>query len=357
MTATTNDATDLTALRELADDIFAAATEPVLDRQDVGLRYDPDLWDTLAGAGLALLTTPETHGGSGAGLAELAVVLESCGYHAAPVPLAESDLLASWLLRTAGMDVPAGAMTAALTDAGLSGERLVATVDRIPWAHAAQTVVLTGPGFVTALSAQDFTAEPAADIAGQPNARLVIDTDRTAQDCREVDRDLTDEFRLRGAWARSLQTAGALTRALELSIAHAGQREQFGRPIARFQAVQALIAGAASALAVAKTAAYFATDICSIHGFDSPPGRFAVSVAKIESARAATIVARNAHQVHGAIGFTLDHRLRHFTSRALAWRSEFGTAGHWRHQLGQTALESGSDIWSLVTRLSSTSPC
>jgi acyl-CoA dehydrogenase len=133
---------------------------------------------------------------------------------------------------------------------------------------------------------------------------------------------------------------------------HVIQREQFGRPIAKFQAVQALISDAAGKLAMAKTAAAFAGNIAANHGFNSVPARFAVAVAKIESARAATTVTRNAHQVHGAIGFTLDHRLRHFTARALSWRSEFGTQRHWQQTLGRTALESGKTVWELVTELS-----
>jgi acyl-CoA dehydrogenase len=307
----------------------------------------------LANSGLTLLTTPETSGGSGAGLHELAIVLESCGYHAAPVPLAEHDLLASWLLRTAGLAVPAGTMTAGATAHQLTGSRLITTVNPAPWATAADVLVVVGDGFVAAVRSDQFKASPFEDIAGQPSPQVEIDADLDDSQYRSVDADLRIELRLRGAWARSLQMCGALSRALELSRAHAQQREQFGRPIAKFQAVQALLANAAGALAVAKTAADFATEIVSAHGFSSPQGRFATSVAKIESARAATTVTRNAHQVHGAIGFTLDHRLRHFTTRALAWRSEFGCSRAWQHELGQMALDSGARVWELVTQLSS----
>src|SRR3954463_91871 len=98
MTMTANDSADLLAVRELADDILSSGTEPMLDVQTVGLEYSPALWHVLDDSGLTLLTPPESRGGTGAGLSELAVVLESTGYHAAPVPLAEHDLLASWLL-------------------------------------------------------------------------------------------------------------------------------------------------------------------------------------------------------------------------------------------------------------------
>jgi acyl-CoA dehydrogenase len=353
MTTLTSESAELLALRELADDIFAASTEPVLDAQQVGLDFDPKLWSTLSESGLTLLTTPESRGGSGAGLRELAVALERSGYHAAPVPLAEHDLLASWLLGVA--DLPAGSdvMTAAVTSQRLEGQRLSATLARVPWANVAETIVVAGDGFVAAVPRDEATVEVHHDIAGQPAAQVSIDTTLKQNQYRVVESDPVSEFRLRGALARSLQTCGALTRALDLARDHAQQREQFGRPIAKFQAVQSLLASAAGAISVAETAGQFAVESVMLHGFDSAHAQFAVSVAKIESARAATLVARNSHQVHGAIGFTLDHRLRHFTNRALAWRSEFGTQREWQQRLGQMALDSDTSVWEVVTALSS----
>jgi acyl-CoA dehydrogenase len=353
MTTTTTESADLLALRELADDILASATESVLDVQQVGIPYDPKLWNTLTESGLTLLSTPESRGGSGAGLPELAVVLESSGYHAAPVPLAEHDLLAAWLLGVADIEVPPGAMTAAVTGQQLDAGQLVAAIDNVPWAGDADVIVVAGDGFVAAVPRDASTVEEYADIAGQPGGLLRINAHLEDGQYRAVGGALGHEFRLRGALARALQTCGALARAIEITSEHAKQREQFGRPIAKFQAVQALIASAAGALAVAKTAAQFATKIAATHGFGSVEGEFAVSVAKIESSRAATLVARNAHQVHGAIGFTLDHRLRHFTTPALAWRSEFGRQREWQHRLGRLALDSPLSVWELVTQLSS----
>ncbi|MGV0044987.1 acyl-CoA dehydrogenase family protein [Mycobacterium colombiense] len=350
---TDDDATELLALRELADDIFGASTESVLDVPAVGLAYDPGLWSTLAESGLTLLTTPEPRGGSGAGLRELSVVLQSSGYHAAPVPIAEHDLLASWLLGMVDLPLATGAMTAGITDQPLRGGRLTATLDHVPWANVAEAIIVAGDGFVAKVPRQKASVEAHADIAGQPSGRVHLDVLLEAGEFRATDVTLAPEFRLRGALARALQTCGALARALDLTRDHAQQREQFGRPIAKFQGVQALIANAAGAVSLATTAAQFAAVAASVNGFHSSHARFAVAVAKIESARAATLVARNAHQVHGAIGFTLDHRLRHFTTRALAWRSEFGTQRQWQHHLGTMALDSPSTVWELVTQLSS----
>lgn len=353
MTAFSDEAADLFALRQLADDIFSAACGPVLDAPHMSLAYDATLWDTLAQSGLTLLATPESRGGSGAGLRELAVVLERSGYHAAPVPLAEHDLLSSWLLGVADLPNTSGPMTAAVTGQRLRDRHLVVTLDQLPWADNAELLVVAGDGFVAAVPRDQATIESHTDIAGQPTGRVLLDTTLEPDQYRTVVNNTGAELHLRGALARALQTCGALTRALDLACDHAQQREQFGRPIARFQAVQALIAAAAGAVSAATTAAQFAVEAVTTHGFDSPHAFFAVSVAKIESARAATLVARNAHQVHGAIGFTLDHRLRHFTTRALAWRSQFGTQREWQRRLGLMALDSPSSVWELATQLSS----
>lgn len=351
MSTVTGTASDLLAVRELADDILSSGTEPMLDVQR-GLGFSPELWGTLAKSGLTLLTTPEERGGTGAGLRELAAVLESSGYHAAPVPIAEHDLLASWLLGVAGLPSPPGVLTAAVTDQPLRDGRLDALLEHVPWAGAADAFVVAGAGFIAVLPRAQVTVDLDPDIAGQPHGRVRIETNVDSGAFADVDISRRDEFLLRGAFARSVQTCGALARTLAMACEHARQREQFGRPIAGFQAVQALIANAAGSVALAKTAADFATEIVASHGFDSRHGAFAVAVAKIEAARAATLVAGNAHQVHGAIGFTLDHRLRHFTSRALAWRADFGVQRQWQQRLGQLLLDSPDGVWELITELS-----
>ncbi len=344
---------ELSALGELADDIFRASTAGTLDVPRRGLDYDPALWDTLSTAGLTLLTAPEACGGGGASVRELAVVLDRAGYHAAPIPLADNDVLAAWLLRTAGLSIPNGPMVAAVTHQPLDGSRLTATLEEVPWPRAAETLVVVGAEFVAALGRDQFVANDETDVAGQPLGRVTVDTALDAGQFAAVTADFTAEFGVRGAWARSVQTCGALARALELTCSHVTQREQFGRPLAAFQAVQELIATAAGALSLAKTAADFATDIADDTGFDSASAEFAVAVAKIQSARAATVVSRNAHQAHGAIGFTLDHKLRHFTTRALAWRSEFGVQRHWQRRLGQMVLDSEATVWEIVTQVAS----
>jgi acyl-CoA dehydrogenase len=132
-------------------------------------------------------------------------------------------------------------------------------------------------------------------------------------------------------------------------VQYAGERVQFGRPIARFQAVQQQLALAAAEVAAAGAAADAAAATAAREGLDSAATAFAVAAAKARTGEAATEVARIAHQVHGAIGFTREHDLRRWTTRLWAWRDEDGSDARWQRELGERVLGEGPEaLWPLV---------
>ena len=122
---------------------------------------------------------------------------------------------------------------------------------------------------------------------------------------------------------------------------------QFGRPIGRFQAVQqnlAVLAGQAAAATAAAEAGIEA----AAHDLNSP----AVAAAKIRTGEAAGIGAAIAHQVHGAIGFTQEHRLHYSTRRLWSWRDEFGNEAFWARRLGGKIAAAGADqLWRGITAM------
>jgi len=149
---------------------------------------------------------------------------------------------------------------------------------------------------------------------------------------------------------RSIQVCAALDRVLELSVEHAAARIQFGRPLARFQAVQNLIADIAAEAALARAATEAALTAAVTSEWSASNLEFLVAVARSCAGHAASVVVRNAHQVHGAIGTTREHRLHEFTRPALAWRSEFGSVQYWDEQVTGAAVEAGAaGLWSLIT--------
>jgi acyl-CoA dehydrogenase len=154
---------------------------------------------------------------------------------------------------------------------------------------------------------------------------------------------------LMGGVARSLQIAGSLESMLDISVRYSNERVAFEKKISKFQAVQhnlAKLAGESAAALAAATSAADAIANCKL--YDDEVFLEAVS-AKVRCSEAAEKGAAIAHQVHGAIGFTIEHILHRYTLRALAWRDDFGSESYWAVELGKLVTARGADeLWPLV---------
>lgn len=155
--------------------------------------------------------------------------------------------------------------------------------------------------------------------------------------------DVVDQLVLRGALARAVQVVGALERAVDLCVEHARTRVQFGRPLAKFQAVQHLVADAAAEAALARAAVDAAVLDAAETELTGPASATKVAAARSCAGHAASVVVRNAHQVHGAIGTTQEHPLQLVTLPALDWRGEFGTTRDW-----DRFLAASGPLWDVV---------
>jgi acyl-CoA dehydrogenase len=183
---------------------------------------------------------------------------------------------------------------------------------------------------------------------GEPRDDIAVDLSTVA--ATEAPDGLIDRLRLKSALVRAIQVCAALDRTLELTVQHASVRTQFGRSLSRFQAVQHLIAdmAAEAALARASTEASLTAAVATDWTGANVP--FLVATARSCAGHGASVVVRNAHQVHGAIGTTREHQLHHFTRPSLTWRAEFGSVQHWDDQVAKAALDARSDLWGLITR-------
>ncbi|EHB55407.1 acyl-CoA dehydrogenase domain-containing protein [Mycolicibacterium rhodesiae JS60] len=330
---------DFAELRQLAEDFGARSFDERIGHRGLPDDFDATAWRQLQDAGLTRLTSdPE----SGGGPAELAVVLRALARHAVSVPVAETDALAGWLAARAGLEVPGeGPLTIAVGDAGAT------TITGVPYAGAAAAVVLAlrdGPDLHVAIT------EPAAiagghNIGGEPRDTITVGAETSI-----TVGGAADELLRRGAWARCVQSLGALDAAVEFSVAHTREREQFGRPLSAFQAVQHTLASMAGEVERARAATELAVAAVTDHGFDSAQADYAVTLAKVVAGRVVPSVVTAAHQLHGAIGVTLEHRLWLATMRARAWINEFGDTAWHARKLGRLALTAGraGDPWDFV---------
>jgi len=320
-------------------------------------------WEAVADHGLPLALLPDAAAGAELELPQIVALLREAGGHALPLPLGET-MIAAHLLHRAGLAVPDGPLVTGPLGAGDTlnlrhGKYGPAVLDgivrRLPWGRACHVVLVVGSAgsagsqgterpTLVVLDPGEGRREPGKNMAGEPRDdlhcdRLAVPAERVAPSPvsrAELDR-LTTLVRL-------ALMAGALEQVLALTVEYAGERIQFGRPIGRFQAIQqhlAVLAGETAAVVAAAEAA--AEDLAA------DPMALGVAAAKARAGEAVRRAAAIAHQVHGAIGFTREHRLHLFTRRLWSWRDECGDESMWWDEVGRAALDAGCDgLWSLL---------
>jgi acyl-CoA dehydrogenase len=342
---------------ETAERIFADLADAQTINSDKKGTWKAPLWQALTEAGLPLSWVSEDCAGSGASMAEGFSVLGAAGRFAIAVPLAET-MLAGWLLSQAKIASPLGAMTVAPAS---PKDRITLNADGIlsgrargvPFASEVRhiAVLASGPGGV-AIALADAAAiriEPGLNLASENSDTVTFNNVAPVAIKPAPEGFDQTSLMLMGAVARSLQIAGALESMLDLSVRYANERVAFEKKISKFQAVQHNLARLAGESAAALAAATSAADaIAHSKSFDDQVFLEAVS-AKVRCSEAAEKGAAIAHQVHGAIGFTIEHILHRYSLRALAWRDDFGNESYWAVQLGNLVAARGADeLWPLV---------
>ncbi len=337
-----------TATRIFAD----LSTQEVVNAAEKG-EWPAALWQAIEESGLHLTWVPEASGGVGADLFDGFAVLKAAGAAGLPVPLAET-LLAGWLLGRAGLEVPSGPLTVARGRHQLAAGLVSGTALAVPHARNAELIVVlveeNGALYVAALARGDCTLREGQSLAGEPWDAVAFSGVRPVLRAPLPDFEV-DHLDAMGALIRVTQAAGALETALELSIQYAGERVQFGRPIGKFQAVQHMIADFAGEVAALSAAASAGAEaVAATDGHIDADAWVEIAAAKTRLGRAASNGPAVAHQVHGAMGFTYEHRLHQFTRRAWAWRDEFGTETRWARRLGDVVLGWGPEqLWPQIT--------
>jgi acyl-CoA dehydrogenase len=336
-------------------------TKQVVDAAETGV-FAQSLWDVVAETGVPLAALPESAGGADAEWSDLFAALRVAARHSAPIPLAET-MLAAWVAASCGLETSDGPMTVGPVRAADrltlerdgNGWRLSGAATRLPYASFATRTVLIADG-------PDGEMTVAFDRTGGGDLTKGANIAKEARDCLSFDnvRLSADQaspvmggvsrraLYRRGALARATMMSGALERAMDLAVTYAQERQQFGRPISKFQAVQQNLAVLAGQTAAAVAAANLGIEALS----DPDPERqeFLIAVAKTRVGEAATLACEIAHQVHGAIGFTKEYSLQLSTRRLWSWREEFGGDPEWAAKVGAYACRQGADnLWPMLT--------
>ncbi|MEL0082032.1 MAG: acyl-CoA dehydrogenase family protein [Gammaproteobacteria bacterium] len=317
--------------------------------------FDAELWQQIAELELHRAALPESEGGVAADLPVITDMLTVAARYALPAPVAEAMLLAPWLVTLAGTELAEGLTTVAPAGSGVRLQRegdswlVEGEFSRVPagrFADALLSVVVDGDNeWLIELSADQWQVNEGSNLAGEARDGLIVNAlTLTVDQCSAVPAGTADKLWQLGALARSAQLVGALRRAQELSHNYVSERSQFGRPLAKFQAIQQQLA----LLAADLEAAAVMSGLAAMGFSGANPGD--IAAAKIAAGQAAGMGARIAHQVHGAMGFTQEYPLHHATRRLWSWRDEYGSETYWAGKVGDGLIERGAEaLWPWLT--------
>ena len=280
------------------------------------------MWGFIEDAGFADALVPEAQDGAALSLAQVFDVLELCGSYALPVPLAET-MLARALLAQAGAQRPAGSCALAQGQRTADGGLLC---DIVRLGRVADSVLVASNAGWHVLPVAQAKSIPSAFCL---DASLQWTAEQLAAACVDVQLAGKCDIRTLQACLYAAQLSGALSAVFQRTLQYANDRNQFGRPIGKFQAIQHQLAVMSEHVFAARMAAQLG---CSGDGV--VPDRLRVAVAKARASEAAIVVAELSHSIHGAIGFTEEYDLQLFTRRLHAWRQAAGTESYWHSVAG-----------------------
>ena len=308
------------AVRQLLAD---QCTPAVVRAIEAGGPHQP-LWQQIEDAGFADALVSEAAGGAGLCLADVFGMLELCGAYALPVPLGET-MLARGVLAAAGIARPSGSI--ALTLATRMSDGAIASA-LVGSGRVADHVLVQCDGQVRLLRTADAAVSDAVFALDAALRWPLVAWDAAPQLPGAVD------ARSLQACVYAAQLAGCLMAVFQRTLAHANEREQFGRPIGKFQAIQHQLSVISEHTFAARMAAQIG---CRADGI--VPERLHVAVAKARTSEAALEVAALAHAIHGAIGFTAEFDLQLFTRRLHLWRQAGGSESYWHDVVGAALLD------------------
>ena len=335
------------------------------------LGFSPEVWGQMAELGLLGITLPESDGGQGMGMVEMAVVMEELGRGLMPEPMLSTVLLganalrfggtaaqrAAWLPRVASGEAlltlayqePQGRFdsfdVAAKAKQDGQGWRLQGEKVFVPDAQAADALVVTartGGGrrdregvelFLVPRNAKGVTLEAVPSMDWRRRYRLKLEN-VTLDSAARMEGELPPDQALEAALDRatagvSAEMLGAMNQAFSMTLEYLKTRVQFGRPIGSFQALKHRAADEYVQTELARSAVYYAA-MCLDEAL--PDTAAAVSTAKARCNDAFHLVANESIQMHGGIGMTDEHDIGFYFKRARVAEVTLGDAAYHRER-------------------------
>jgi alkylation response protein AidB-like acyl-CoA dehydrogenase len=347
-------------LKDTARKFFAGESPIAAVRKsmETDTAYDTALWTKLAEQGFTGIIAPEEFGGMGLGKVELILLMEEAGYALLPGPFFSTVALAGSVIEACGSpeqkkkylgSIAAGQArsTVALVEAAGSwdtenlginaaGNRLTGTKLFVTDAAVADFIVVVARDgvYIVDAKASGVHIEP---MKGMDLARKIysIEFKNTPAETLGNSSGLANALNVATA-ALCAEMTGGMQRALELTVAYAKTRKQFGKPIGIFQAVQHLCADMYLETESSRSATYYAAWALEEN---TPDAAVSVSVAKMYASDAARNVGNRGIQVHGGMGFTWENDIHLYYRRAKASETMLGDATFHRERIARLVID------------------
>jgi alkylation response protein AidB-like acyl-CoA dehydrogenase len=317
------------ALRDAAQALLAAHATPAVIRAGWpgGDRTLVDsVWTRFAEGGLVGPLVPEAGGGLGLDEDALGALFEELGRSGLPVPAAETIAVAGPLLSGANHPALAGVLVGGVMVTAKLGDG-----DLVPFGQQADLVLLERDGGIR-LYERGALELIALDSVDGSRGLARLDAVRGG-DLLTDDPDVMQAAWQHGVLATSGLLIGLGQRMLDLTVGYVLQREQFGGPIGRFQAIKHALASALLALEFARPAVLAAGWAQAQH---EPDAAIRTSMAKVVASDAARLIARTSIQSHGAIAYTVEYDLHLYAKRAWALAQSWGSPAWHRDRLADS---------------------
>jgi alkylation response protein AidB-like acyl-CoA dehydrogenase len=298
----------------------------------------PELWAAFAGMGVTGLMVDDRAGGLGMNEVDFVLLLEETGRVAVAEPLVDTAFVASRLIE----ESEDAATMAEWLPRIASGDAIVAVGHDVNTSiadlHVADLVLICKDNALYALDAKRVGAVRQASV--DPGRRLFT-LDRAPEGGEMIAegftaRQATAAALDRGALGVAAQQLGIGQRLIEMGVAYAKEREQFGKPIGSFQAVKHMLASVQVRVEFARPVVYRAA-FSVAHGL--PTRATDVSQAKAAASEAALLAVKTALQVHGAIGYTSELDLHMWMKRAWSLEAAWGTSSWHRARVADSVLD------------------
>lgn len=349
---------DQLSIKRTARDMLASRYRPetVRDLAADERGFTDEQWDELAQLGWPGVVVPEDDGGLGLGAVELVVIQEEIGYALAPTPLL-STLSAALLLVASGSDDQRSRWLPRLATGEVRGASATWEEDSGPAPDRSELEPVDGHITGRKIAVPDAASADILIVAGADGRHFLVQTDdpgvsvspqrsldptrklytvafdgASADELRGLDRDRITHAYATIVTALAAENVGVAQRAMEMAIAYAKDRKQFGRPIGSYQAVSHRCAQMLLEVEGARSLCYWAGWALD---HDPDVAVRAASMAKAYASDAGFRVTASALQVHGGIGFTWEHDLHFFLKRAKANGHAFGDARWHRDRVAE----------------------